>query len=57
MDHEHFRKRDKAAMGLAGFAAALRARRTARLLGDLSDRQLKDIGLSRSDIGRVIRER
>ncbi|MCV3210628.1 DUF1127 domain-containing protein [Mesorhizobium sp. YC-39] len=42
---------------LARFAAALRARRTARLLDDISDSQLKDIGLSRSDIRRVIRGR
>lgn len=32
---------------------ARRARRTAGMLNELSDAQLKDIGLTRSDIGRV----
>jgi uncharacterized protein YjiS (DUF1127 family) len=40
---------------LAGFTAARRARRTAWLLQGLSDHELRDIGLSRSDIGRIIR--
>jgi uncharacterized protein YjiS (DUF1127 family) len=52
-----FENATRSRWGLASLAAALRARRTARLLGDLSDGQLKDIGLSRSDIGRVTRGR
>ena len=38
--------------GIAYFAAGRRARRTARVLHRLSDRELEDIGLTRSDIGR-----
>ncbi|MFU0507582.1 DUF1127 domain-containing protein [Pseudaminobacter sp. NGMCC 1.201702] len=41
-------------MGLASFAAT-RARHTARLLHELSDRQLKDIGVSRLDLGHLAR--
>jgi uncharacterized protein YjiS (DUF1127 family) len=33
---------------------AHRERRNARMLHELSDAQLKDIGLTRSDIGRVV---
>ena len=46
------------ALAPAAFAALLssgRARRNAGLLHELSDAQLKDIGLTRSDIGRVTR--
>lgn len=39
---------------LASIAAAFRAHRTGWLLHDLSDRQLEDIGLSRSDVRRMI---
>lgn len=37
------------------FAVMLRARKTARILHALSDLELKDIGLSRSDIGCLAR--
>ncbi|KXF74906.1 hypothetical protein ATN84_22055 [Paramesorhizobium deserti] len=40
---------------LAALVAARSARRTARLLDNLSDSQLKDIGLSRSDIWWIVR--
>ena len=47
------------ALALAAVTAALlavgRARRDARMLDELSDAQLKDIGLTRSDIERVAR--
>jgi uncharacterized protein YjiS (DUF1127 family) len=60
-----FRNAVRPRWNLASFAAALRARRSAalrarqsaHLLHDLSDSQLKDIGLTRSDIGRIIRAR
>jgi len=42
---------------LAGLADSRRARRTALLLGQLSDHELKDIGLTRSDLPRLARER
>ena len=42
---------------LAGFTATRRTRRTAGVLRSLSEHKLKDIGLSRSDIGRATRGR
>lgn len=50
--------RNLLALAPAAFTAVLskgRARRTAGLLHALSDAQLKDIGLARSDIERVAR--
>ncbi|HEV2898820.1 MAG TPA: DUF1127 domain-containing protein [Pseudaminobacter sp.] len=50
--------RTSLALTPAAFAVLLsrcRARRNAGLLHELSDAQLKDIGLTRSDIGRVAR--
>ena len=42
---------------LAALGAALRSRSNARMLRHLSDRELKDIGLTRSDLGRLARNR
>lgn len=42
--------------GIARFAARRRARRSATLLYELSDRELRDIGLTRSDVLRVARD-
>jgi uncharacterized protein YjiS (DUF1127 family) len=38
---------------LRGFAAGLRARRATLLVNDLTDRELKDIGLTRFDIDHI----
>jgi uncharacterized protein YjiS (DUF1127 family) len=42
--------------GLAALAANRAARGSAGRLEHLSDRELKDIGLTRSDLGRIARE-
>ncbi len=42
--------------GIAALAANRASRRNAGRLEHLSDRELKDIGLTRSDLGRIARE-